>query len=177
MTIPSDTTRSAQSKILDLPGASTVTPGGRRLGFCTGCFDILQSGHAVFFEQCREYCDTLVVIVGRGSNIAGLKPGRPINPDFNRLFLIAALESVDHVTLGDRAYTDGKIDCVDFCDRYSPAVYVVNDDDSALEAKRAFCQTRGIQLQTVTRTVPEFLSPTSTTDIIQKAQLSSGANG
>ena len=33
--------------------------------FATGCYDILQSGHAVFFNQCRSFGDILVVGVGK----------------------------------------------------------------------------------------------------------------
>lgn len=142
-----------------------------RVGICTGCFDILQSGHVVFFEQCKEHCDVLIVVVGRGVNIGRLKPGRPINPDRNRLFLIAALESVDWVVLGDEAYTGEKIDCVGVCEAVAPDVYIVNDDDSGLAAKRKFCEDRGVRLQLVPRVVPDFLQPTSSTEIIRKAGL------
>ncbi|MDP4227487.1 MAG: hypothetical protein Q8910_13995, partial [Bacteroidota bacterium] len=38
---------------------------GKKIVFCTGCYDILQSGHAVFFNQCKEFGDILVVGVGR----------------------------------------------------------------------------------------------------------------
>ena len=167
--------RSTFSKILDLGSVEHVLQPANlrdgRLGICTGCFDILQSGHAYFFEQCKQYCDALVVVVGKACNISKLKPGRPINPDSNRLYLLAALEAVDFAILGDDVYTNSKIDCVEFCDRVTPDVYIVNDDDSGLREKQAFCDQRGIELVTVPRVVPEFLIPTSTTRIIEQAKL------
>ena len=45
--------------------------------FATGCYDILQSGHAVFFNQCKSYGDILVVGVGKDETLRQLKgPGR-----------------------------------------------------------------------------------------------------
>lgn len=159
------------AELIDLVEIRKKHPG-KRIGICTGCFDILQSGHAVFFEQCKEHCDLLIVVVGRGSLISKLKPGRPINPDSNRVYLIAALETVDYAILGDESYMPGKIDCFSVCDLVKPDVYILNDDDSGLAQKKSFCEERGIELALVSRVVPEFLKPTSTTEIIEKASLS-----
>jgi len=69
----------------------------KKIVFCTGCYDILQSGHAVFFSQCKELGDILLVGVGRDIVISKLKgPGRPINPENNRMYLVAALQEVDY---------------------------------------------------------------------------------
>ena len=68
----------------------------KKIVFCTGCFDILQSGHAVFFNQCRQKGDILVVGVGRDQVITELKgPCRPVNPENNRVYLVAAFQEVD----------------------------------------------------------------------------------
>jgi len=164
--------RSIESKIVTLDRLPTRGDLGR-IGLCTGCYDILQSGHAVFFEQCKMHCDTLFVVVGRGSVVRQQKPGRPLNPDNNRLFLIAALEAVDYAILGDDHLLPGKIDCLSVCDRLKPDVYILNDDDSGLEQKRAFCRERGIDLQLVSRIVPDFLTPTSTSEILDKLRTAS----
>lgn len=142
------------------------------IGICTGCFDILQSGHAVFFNQCKEYCDILIVVVGRACVVSQLKPGRPINSDNNRVYLLAALQDVDYAVLGDESTLPGKIDCFSVCDLVRPDVYILNDDDSGLDHKRAFCSIRGIKLRLVPRIVPDFLTATSTTEVIDKANLS-----
>ena len=46
------------------------TNKNKKIVFCTGCYDILQSGHAVFFNQCKQFGDLLVVGVGPGGVIA-----------------------------------------------------------------------------------------------------------
>lgn len=143
-------------------------PKTGRVGVCTGCFDVLHSGHAVFFEQCKEHCEKLIVVVGRTRNISALKPGRPVNSEANRQFLVAAMEAVDFVVLGDVGYSNSKIDCVAICDVVMPDVYIVNDDDSALMEKQTFCIQRGIELQVVPRTCPGLLDATSTTEVIGK---------
>ena len=160
---------SVVNKILDSSNLPSRQNLGR-VGICTGCYDILQSGHAVFFEQCKEHCDTLFVIVGRSAVVSKQKPGRPINSDNNRLFMVAAIEPVDYAVLGDDELLPGKIDCFTLCDSLKPDVYILNDDDSGLEKKRLFCEERGIELKLVARTVPNFLIATSTTEIINKLQ-------
>lgn len=159
--------RPTQSKIVTPESLPSRDDLGT-VGLCTGCYDILQSGHAVFFEQCKEFCDTLFVIVGNGNAVATLKPGRPLNPEPNRLFLVAALEAVDFALIGDEQLLPGKIDCHSFCDQLKPDFYILNDDDSGIAEKRAFCEARGITLQLVSRTVPAGLIPTSTSDIAEK---------
>ena len=142
------------------------------IGICTGCYDVLQSGHAVFFEQCKEYCDTLLVVVGRATVIAKQKPGRPINSDNNRMFLVAAIQAVDYVFLGDNHLLPGKIDCFSLCKSFPPDVYILNDDDSGIREKKAFCEEHGIAIKLVPRAVPDFLEATSTTAIIAKIRAS-----
>ena len=162
--------RSSVSKLVSAEsvGARLECSNAGRIGICTGCFDLLHSGHALFFEQCKEVCDTLIVVVGRSKNIAMLKPGRPITPDSNRLFMVAAMESVDFVVPGDHRYLNSKIDCVGICDAVNPDVYIVNDNDSGLTEKADFCKERAIELHAVPRTCPEFLQATSTTEVIEK---------
>ena len=137
--------------------------------FCSGCFDILQSGHAVFFNQCKIYGDILVVGVGRDSTLEALKgPGRPVNPEMNRVHLVAALQDVDYATLNDTEIGEGKIDFRYVMEALNPDIFIINDDDSAIREKKALCQSLGVTVQEVTREVPEELIPTSTSKIISK---------
>ncbi len=139
--------------------------------FCSGCYDILQSGHAVFFNQCKQFAKTLVVGVGRDSTLRTLKgPTRPINPENNRLYLVAALEDVDYAILNDKEIREGKIDFQSILESLRPDVFVINDDDSALKEKAAICNRLGIRIEQVSRIVPEELTPTSSTQIAQKIQ-------
>lgn len=137
--------------------------------FCSGCYDILQSGHAVFFEQCREFGDTLIVSVGCDKVIKSLKgPSRPVNPENNRLYLVAALEAVSYVILGEDEFKAGKIDFYNTLKILRPDVMVLNSDDSAIEHKRKLCDEFGIEIRFVDRVVPDFLVATSSSEIIDK---------
>jgi galactokinase/mevalonate kinase-like predicted kinase/glycerol-3-phosphate cytidylyltransferase-like family protein len=146
---------------------------GRTVVFCSGCYDILQSGHAVFFSQCRGFGDIVVVGIGRDSVIAQLKgPGRPVNPEANRLYLVAAMQEVDYAVLNDAELRAGKMDHAGVLEALRPDIYVLNDDDSDIAAKRALCGRLGIRVRFVPRTVPPELEPTSTSRIIDKINFS-----
>ena len=166
---------SIQKKILatdELASLRSRNPG-KRIVFCTGCYDILQSGHAVFFNQCREFGDLLLVGVGRDSVIRELKgPGRPVNPEMNRLVLVAAMHDVDFATLNGTAIEEGKIDFREVMEKLRPDVFVINEDDSAIESKEKLCRAIGVRMERVKRIVPRELEPTSTTRIIDKINFS-----
>lgn len=141
--------------------------------FCTGCYDILQSGHAVFFNQCKSYGDILVVGVGKDETLRKLKgPGRPVNPEINRVYLIAAMEDVNYTVLNDHEIGEGKIDFKNVLTELRPDIFIVNDDDSSIEPKKTLCDELGIKIEFVTREVPTELLATSTTNIINKINYS-----
>lgn len=141
----------------------------KKIVFCTGCYDILQSGHAVFFNQCKEFGDILVVGIGTDKVISVLKgSGRPVNPEINRLYLVAAMQEVDYVVLNDSELTRGKVDFYHLNDKLRPDYFVINDDDSDLEGKLMVCNSFNIKPVYVPRIVPPELKATSTTRIIDK---------
>jgi len=144
---------------------------GKKIGFCSGCFDVLHSGHAVFFEQCKEIADILVVSLGSDSILAALKGvERPVNPEKNRLYLLASMGNVDYVVLGGEAkdIKPGKIDFYENIKALKPDIFILNDDDSGLEQKKKLCQELGVSIKLVKREVPEFLKKISSTEIINK---------
>lgn len=154
-------------QLADLP-ALRAELADRRIGFCTGCFDILHSGHAVFFEQCREHADVLVVGVGTDETLRTLKGvSRPILPQENRLYLVAALADVDYVVLNS-ALTAGKIDFRETLEQLRPDVFILNEDDDGLPEKTALCAALGTRLQTVPCDLPQHLERTSTSRIIER---------
>jgi len=141
----------------------------KKIVFCTGCYDILQSGHAVFFNQCKSYGDILVVGVGRDKVITQLKgPGRPVNPENNRAYLVAALEDVDYTVLNDPDLSVGKIDFKKVIESLKPDIFILNDDDSGITEKKEICDKIGTKIELVGRVVPKVLEATSTTRIIDK---------
>lgn len=67
-----------------------------------GCFDVLHAGHVRYLEGARALGDMLVVGVNSDSQVAKLKgAGRPIMPEQERAEIVAALQSVDLVTIFD----------------------------------------------------------------------------
>lgn len=75
-------------------------PRDYRLVFTNGCFDILHRGHVEYLHHARAMGDALVVAVNTDASVEGLKgPGRPVVPQDDRALVLAALESVDAVTL------------------------------------------------------------------------------
>jgi cytidyltransferase-like protein len=164
-----------QSKILKEEDLKIIREkyADKKIVFCTGCFDLLQPGHAVFFAQCRTAGDILVVGVGRDETIEELKgPGRPVNPEINRLYLVAAMQDVDFATLNDHHLGAHKIDFKNVLERLHPNIFILNDDDSSISPKQKLCDELGIILQLVKREVPDMLIPTSTTRIINKINFS-----
>ena len=146
---------------------------GDKIVFATGCYDILQSGHAVFFNQCKSYGDILVVGVGKDETLRQLKgPGRPVNPENNRVYLVAAMEDVSYAVLNDDEIGEGKIDFKQVLTDLRPDIFILNDDDSSVEPKQKLCNQLGIKIEFVSREVPEELLPTSTSNIINKINYS-----
>ena len=74
----------------------------RRLVFTNGCFDLLHVGHVRYLQAARALGDLLVVAVNSDASVRGLKgDGRPVNSERDRAEVLAALESVDFVTIFD----------------------------------------------------------------------------
>ena len=74
--------------------------GTRRLVFTNGCFDLLHAGHVTLLERAKRYGDVLVVGINSDRSVRALKgPGRPIVSQRDRAAVLAALESVDYVTI------------------------------------------------------------------------------
>ena len=145
------------------------TNKNKKIVFCTGCYDILQSGHAVFFNQCKQFGDLLVVGVGQDHAVKELKgAGRPVNPENNRVHLVAAFQDVDYATLNDDTIAPGKIDFKDVLEKLRPDVFVLNEGDSGMVEKNQLCDKIGIRMEFVQRIVPKALEATSTTRIIDK---------
>jgi rfaE bifunctional protein nucleotidyltransferase chain/domain len=75
---------------------------GKKVVLANGCFDILHVGHLRYLQECRTFGDVLVVAVNSDKSMRHIKdPGRPILPETERVSLVSALRSVDHVVLFD----------------------------------------------------------------------------
>ncbi|MBN1163101.1 MAG: D-glycero-beta-D-manno-heptose 1-phosphate adenylyltransferase [Candidatus Krumholzibacteriota bacterium] len=73
---------------------------GAKIVFTNGCFDILHRGHVTLLKQAREFGDCLVVGLNADASVRRLKgPGRPLNRETDRIFVLLQLRSVDYVTV------------------------------------------------------------------------------
>ena len=71
---------------------------GKRIVFTNGCFDILHRGHIAYLNRAKELGDVLVIGVNDDAGVRRLKgPDRPINALEDRIEVLAALSSTDHV--------------------------------------------------------------------------------
>jgi D-beta-D-heptose 7-phosphate kinase / D-beta-D-heptose 1-phosphate adenosyltransferase len=73
---------------------------GQKIVFTNGIFDILHIGHIHLLRQARMQGDILIVGLNSDASTRRLKgKGRPINPERERMALVAALDAVDYVLL------------------------------------------------------------------------------
>ncbi|MEI4274049.1 PfkB family carbohydrate kinase [Klenkia sp. LSe6-5] len=76
--------------------------GGGVLVATGGCFDLLHAGHVATLEAARALGDRLVVCVNSDASVARLKgPGRPLQPQADRVRILRALACVDDVVVFD----------------------------------------------------------------------------
>jgi D-glycero-beta-D-manno-heptose 1-phosphate adenylyltransferase len=79
-----------------------IQSGGGKVVFTNGCFDILHRGHVTYLEFARAQGDALVVGINSDSSVRAAKGnGRPVNPQEDRAFVLAALRAVDAVIVFD----------------------------------------------------------------------------
>jgi D-glycero-beta-D-manno-heptose 1-phosphate adenylyltransferase len=73
------------------------------LVFTNGVFDILHRGHVTYLEQARALGASLIVALNSDASARklGKGPGRPLNAEADRACVLAALQSVNLVTLFD----------------------------------------------------------------------------
>jgi D-beta-D-heptose 7-phosphate kinase/D-beta-D-heptose 1-phosphate adenosyltransferase len=75
---------------------------GKKIVFTNGCFDIIHTGHTRYLAIARSFGDLLVVAVNSDASVRIIKGDkRPINAEAERAETLAALESVDFVTIFD----------------------------------------------------------------------------
>jgi D-beta-D-heptose 7-phosphate kinase/D-beta-D-heptose 1-phosphate adenosyltransferase len=93
-------------KIVDHQDAAEIVADwkahGLKVGFTNGCFDLLHPGHVELLKRSRAACDRLVVALNTDASVRRLKgDARPVQSEHARSVVMAALDSVDLVTLFD----------------------------------------------------------------------------
>jgi len=91
-------------KVYDRAGLLAEVARRREIGqtivFTNGCFDLIHVGHTRLLRKAADLGDYLIVGLNADESVRRLKgPSRPINAETNRAEVLAALDSVDAVTL------------------------------------------------------------------------------
>jgi D-beta-D-heptose 7-phosphate kinase/D-beta-D-heptose 1-phosphate adenosyltransferase len=82
--------------------ARSVQDRGGRVVFSNGVFDLLHPGHVRYLEEARRQGDVLIVGVNSDRSVQANKgPGRPLNPDRERVEVLLSLSCVDAAVLFD----------------------------------------------------------------------------
>ncbi len=82
------------------PLLAILRSAGKKIVFTNGCFDIIHTGHTRYLAKARSLGDVLVVAVNSDASVRMIKGDkRPISSEADRMETLAALESVDFVTI------------------------------------------------------------------------------
>ena len=91
--------------------------------FVNGTFDILHRGHIELLNYARSLGDVLIVAIDTDDRVAELKgPSRPINNQYDRMFMLDALQSVTSVY-----FFSSDNELVDIIKRYTPIMVKGSD--------------------------------------------------
>jgi len=104
---------------------------GKKIGLCTGSFDLLHPGHITHLISAKKRCDVLVVAIAR-DNFSSKKQsekGHPVYSHDLRAFMISKLKPVDFVFLDNGSEEiinlvkpDFFIKGPDYADEKSPSI-------------------------------------------------------
>jgi D-beta-D-heptose 7-phosphate kinase/D-beta-D-heptose 1-phosphate adenosyltransferase len=84
------------------PLLSLLRAAGQTIVFTNGCFDLIHTGHTRYLATARSLGDILVVAINSDASVRLIKgEKRPITMQSDRAETLAALESVDFVTVFD----------------------------------------------------------------------------
>ncbi|MFH1711535.1 MAG: adenylyltransferase/cytidyltransferase family protein [Nanoarchaeota archaeon] len=84
-----------------LPKLDRLKKEGKKIGLCTGSFDLLHPGHITHLNSAKKVCDILVVAVAPDSFTSANKSGkgRPVFSHDIRSFMVSQLKFVDFVII------------------------------------------------------------------------------
>jgi rfaE bifunctional protein nucleotidyltransferase chain/domain len=139
----------------------TMQAEGRRLVLTNGCFDLLHVGHVRYLQLARDLGDALVVAPNSDASVRMLKgPTRPVTSEQDRAEVMAALASVDFVTIFPSMRVTDVVSIV------RPHIYVKGGDYTieTLDAgERAALEAAGTEIRILPLTPGK-----STTGIVKK---------
>ncbi len=139
------------TKVIDInklaERARELRAAGKKLVATNGCFDLLHVGHVRYLQAARALGDVLAVGLNGDRSIRELKgTGRPINNEGDRAEMLAALESVDLVTVFP------EMRATQFISAAQPAIYAKGGDytfESLNAEERAVLQSVGAEIRII----------------------------
>ena len=93
------------------------------IGITFGSFDLCHYGHALMFEECKEYCDYLIVGVQSDPNIDRPEKNKPVQSHEERIGIVSSLKFVDEVI----SY-DTEADLIEILKKVEPDVRILGAD-------------------------------------------------
>lgn len=95
-----------QSKIINRSSIGAFIEGqkksNKKIVFTNGCFDVIHFGHVDYLSKARNLGGFLVIGLNSDASVKRLKgDSRPINQEYARAFVLAAMAFVDAVVVFD----------------------------------------------------------------------------
>jgi rfaE bifunctional protein nucleotidyltransferase chain/domain len=113
---------------------------GERAVFTNGCFDLLHLGHVRYLQDARSLGDFLVLGLNSDESTRHLKgPGRPLVPELERAEILAALTSLDYITIFSEPTANALVELL------QPAIYVKGGDYANTQGALGAQGTNGSQ--------------------------------
>lgn len=142
-----------------------------KIVFCSGGFDLTHAGHVLFFEDCKNLGDILVVMVGGDKAVKhGKGDARPILNEHIRMKMVDSFKPVDYTVIDELVpINQHPLQAIDNAlEELRPDVYVINEDASDLPYREAVAKKHGVKLVILKRIAPPEFEKISTTKIIKK---------
>ena len=98
------------------------------VGITFGSFDLCHYGHALMFEECKKYCDYLIVGVQSDPSIDRPEKNSPIQSHKERLGIVSSIKFVDEV----KPY-DTESDLIKVLKEVNPDVRILGADHEGTE--------------------------------------------
>ncbi len=130
----------------------------KKIVTCNGCFDILHAGHIKFLTEAKQQGDILIVGLNSDQSVKANKgSSRPINNENDRATVLAALETVDYVTIFNEKTP------IQLLERIKPNIHVNGEEygENCIEAETV--RKNGGRIYII-----NFIKGHSTTDIIKR---------
>ncbi|OYT12411.1 MAG: D-glycero-beta-D-manno-heptose 1-phosphate adenylyltransferase [Bacteroidetes bacterium 4572_112] len=97
---------SIKAKIVDneslMSLINTWKSNGEKIVFTNGCFDIIHQGHIDYLAKASDLGSKLIIGVNTDRSVSAIKgKHRPIQDEYSRLMILAAMQFVDALILFD----------------------------------------------------------------------------